>query len=403
MRTISYAILAATVLGNAASVFAAPNTVLWEGDHLASLRDNLPTDDPQYKPFLDRLRKNAEIALQRGPYSVMDKKEVAASGDKHDYLSFARYWWPNPDTSDGLPYVRRDGRTNEELLLQGDREIIGAFYEDFETTALAGYLFNDKRYSDHAAMLVRTWFLNPETRMNPHMKYGQAIPGRNSGRGSGIIDTRYFVRVADGVHLLEESDSWTAADSDALKKWMASYLQWLKSSAAGHSERATKNNHGTWCDAQAAGLAIFVGDTATAKRIIEEAKERRIAHNIEPDGSQPEEMGRTKSLHYCVFNLSGMCTLARLGEAVDVDLWNFKTDDGRSIPRALDFVSPYLLGEQTWEHEQIDEFKYSPSDGGLFYMAASRYGEPKYLRAYREDSRKLPKYEYNRLLFKSPQ
>jgi hypothetical protein len=392
--------LAAALPGSRVAI-AAPDTVLWDGEHLATLRENLPVNDPKYKEALKRLRKNAEISLKRGPYSVMDKKEVAASGDKHDYLSYARYWWPNPETPDGLPYIRRDGRTNEELLNQGDREIIGALYEDVETVALAGYLFNEDRYNDHAALLVRTWFLNPETRMNPHMKYGQAIPGRNDGRGSGIIDTRYFVRVLDAVRLLEESDSWTQSDSDAMKQWMADYLKWMMTSSAGRDERSGNNNHGTWFDAQAAGLALYVGDRALAKQIVEEAKKQRIEACIEPDGSQPEEMQRTKSLHYCIFNLSAMTTLARLGESVDVDLWSYESPDGRSMRRAMDFVTPYLVGEREWQHEQIEDLKFSPSDGGLFYMAASRYGEPKYIRAFRENERKLPKFEYTRLLFGS--
>ena len=402
MRYVQFAVCA-VVVGFAATraSVAAPNTALWEGEHLASLRENLPLDDPKYKEVLKRLRKNAEICVKRGPYSVMDKKEVAASGDRHDYLSYARYWWPNPKTADGLPFVRRDGRTNEEILKQGDREIIGALYEDLETVALAGYLFNDDRYNDHAALLVRTWFLDPATRMNPHMKYGQAIPGRNDGRGSGIIDTRYFVRVLDAVRLLEESDSWTEADSDAMRQWMSDYLQWMMTSPAGHDERSGNNNHGSWFDAQAAGLALFVGDRALAKQIIEEAKQRRIKACIEPDGSQPEEMKRTKSLHYCVFNLSAISVLARLGESVDVDLWGYESRDGRSIRRGLDFVTPYLLGDQEWKHEQIDDLKFSPSDGGLFYMAARRYHEPRFHHAYREDQRKLPKYEYTRLLFAS--
>jgi hypothetical protein len=233
------------------------------------------------------------------------------------------------------------------------------------------------------------------------MKYGQAIPGRNEGRGSGIIDTRYFVRVLDAVRLLEQSNSWTQSDSEALKRWMAEYLRWLMTSEAGQDERSGNNNHGTWFDAQAAGLALYVGDRELARQIIEAAKKSRIEACIEPDGSQPAELQRTKSLHYCVFNLSAMATLARLGESVDVDLWSYESADGRSLRRALDFLTPYLLREQEWKHEQIEDLKYSPGDGGLFYMAATRYGEPRYLRAYREDERKLPKFEYTRLLFAS--
>jgi len=398
MRHCLYAAVVVAAATQAASA-APPQTVVWDGAHLVSIREERDGRRPQYKEVLKRLRKNAEISLRRGPYSVVDKKEVAPTGDKHDYLSYARYWWPNPDTKDGLPYIRRDGRTNETLLQQGDREIIGAMYDDVETLALAGYLLDEPRYSDHAALLVRTWFLDPATRMNPHLRFAQAIPGRNDGRGSGIIDTRHFIRVLDAVRLLEESDSWSDEDSSALSAWMREYLDWLQTSPAGKHERSGANNHGTWYDAQTAAIAVYLGDRALVHQIVDGAKQMRIARCLEPDGSQPEEMARTKSLHYCVFNLSALSILARLGESVDVDLWNYETPDGRSLRRGLDFVTPALLGDVEWKHEQIDEMKVSPSDTGLFYMAAQRYDEPRYRDALREDERRPAKFEYTRLLF----
>jgi hypothetical protein len=389
----------ATIGRAADSNATAPHTVYWDGAHLAAIRAGQMNSDPRYTEVLERLRKNAEISRKRGPYSVMDKDDVPPSGDKHDYLSYARYWWPNPDTNDGLPYIRRDGRTNEELLAKGDREPIGKLYDDVETLALAGYLFNESLYSDHAALLMRTWFLNPATRMNPHLRYGQAVPGRNDGRGSGIIDTRYFIRVLDAVALLSRSDAWSDEDQAALLAWMKDYLHWLQNDPMGKDEASERNNHGTWYDAQVAAIAMYVGEREFARQVVERAKMKRIGGCIEPDGSQPEELRRTKGLHYSVFNLSAMSVLARIGEPFGVDLWNYKTDDGRSLRRGLDFVMPYLTGEKKWPHEQIEEMEVSPSDMGLFYLAAARYGEPKYRSALDEDSRRPNKFEYVRLQF----
>ena len=163
--------------------------------------------DSQYKEIVKRLRKNAANLAQARPVFRNRLAEVAPSGDKHDYVSYARYWWPNPDTPDGLPYIRRDGKTNEELLDKGDREPIGMLYDDLETLALAGYLLNEEESAKHGAMLVRTWFLDPATKMNPHLRYGQAVPGRNDGRGSGIIDTRHFIRVLDRDCSIERNRS----------------------------------------------------------------------------------------------------------------------------------------------------------------------------------------------------
>jgi hypothetical protein len=329
----------------------------------------------------------------------VDSPEVAPSGDQHDYVSYARYWWPNPDTPDGLPYIRHDGKTNQKLLAKGDREPIGMLYDDLETLALAGYLLDEKESAEHGAMLVRTWFLDPATRMNPHIRYGQAVPGRNDGRGSGIIDTRHFIRVLDSVALLKETGAWTDADHAALAAWMKQYLDWLMQDPMGKDESSEKNNHGTWYDAQVAAIAMFVGERDIARQIVENAKAKRIERSIEPDGQQPEETDRTKGLHYCVFNMSAMAVLARIGEHLDVDLWHYESDDGRSLRRGLDFVVPYLVGEKEWPHEQIEEMYVSPSDMGLFFLAARRYDEPRYLRALDKELREPTKFQYAALLF----
>ncbi|HJQ81863.1 MAG TPA: alginate lyase family protein [Lacipirellulaceae bacterium] len=397
--SLSAGLLAAAASLSDEPAATAPNTVYWDGVHLAAIRAAISQDDPQYREVLKRLRKNAEISVKRGPYSVMDKEDVAPSGDKHDYLSYARYWWPNPDTKDGLPYVRRDGRTNEDLLARGDRVPIGKLYDDLETLALAGYLFSEDRYAEHAAKLVRTWFLDPATKMNPHLRFGQAVPGKNEGRGAGIIDTRHFIRVLDSVALLQQTNAWTVEDHAALAAWMKEYLTWLQNDPMGKDEASEKNNHGTWYDAQVAAIAMFVGEQALARQIIENAKTTRIAACIEPDGQQPEELSRSKGLHYSIFNMSAMAVLARIGEQLTIDLWSYESEDERSLRRGLDFVLPYLSGEKEWPHEQIDEVDVSPSEMGLFYLAAARYEEPKYLQAIDGFRERPRKFDYSRLQF----
>jgi hypothetical protein len=324
---------------------------------------------------------------------------VPPSGDKHDYLSYARYWWPNPETADGLPYVRRDGQTNRDILAKGDRDPIGMFYDDVETLALAGYLLGDDESAEHGALLVRTWFLEPDTRMNPHLRYGQAVPGRTDGRGSGIIDTRHFIRVLDAVALLKATGAWTDADQDALVAWMKQYLDWLLHNPMGKDEASEKNNHGTWYDAQVAAIAMFVGEREIARQIVATAKSKRIDACIEPDGQQPAELNRTRGLHYCVFNMSAMSVLARVGEHLNVDLWSYEAEDGSSLRRGLDFVMPYLAGDKEWPHEQIEALRVSPTDMGLFVLAAHRYDEPRYLRGLEKVLREPIESQYTSLLF----
>jgi Alginate lyase len=382
----------------AADVKPAP-TVFWDGSHLAAIRAGNLNSDAQINADLRQLRKNADSAVKRGPYSVMQKEASASSGDKHDYLSYARYWWPNPDTPDGLPYIRRDGRTNSEAIAKGDRATLGLMIDDVETLSLAGYLLDDQRYAERAATLVRAWFLDPATKMNPHLRFGQAIRGRNDGRGSGIIDTRHFIRVLDSVALLDQAGAWTTADQSALTAWMKQYFDWLQHDPQAQNERSGHNNHGTWYDAQVASIAMFVGERDVARSIVESAKENRVGKCIQPDGSQPAELARTRSLHYSVFDLSAMSVIARIGEHVDVDLWNYSTSDGRSIRNALDYLLPYLLHKKPWPHEQIGKVSIAPSDLGLFYIAAARLHEPMLLQVLDELDRTDTKSDYAGLQF----
>lgn len=355
-----------------------PQTHVWEGGRLAAIaRGELP-DDRHVTRALEDLRRRADGALQREPYSVVDNGVPAASGDPHDYTSYGTYWWPNPQTNDGLPFVRRDGQTNAEQIAKGDRNALRNLERDVVDLALAGYFFAEPKFSQHAAKMLRTWFLLEQTRMNPNLKHSQIIRGRNTGRYIGLIDTKDLVWVAEAAQVLRRSDAWNEAEHIALQAWFRDYLSWLQEHPFGMKEGQTRNNHAVYYDYQVAGFALFVGDVETARTTLQQAKSRRIDAQIEPDGRQPEEIARTRSLSYSFGNFKGMCFLARLGEHVDVDLWNYQGADGSSIRAAYEFLLPYLLTPQRWPHEQITPVE-RPWTGIACYLCATRYREPEYL------------------------
>ena len=64
-------------------------------------------------PVVKRLLRDSEKALDVKPQSVTDKEQVPPSGDKHDYMTQAPYWWPDPKKPNGLPYIRRDGERKD--------------------------------------------------------------------------------------------------------------------------------------------------------------------------------------------------------------------------------------------------------------------------------------------------
>jgi hypothetical protein len=328
-------------------------------------------------PSVVQLRSDADSALQQAPLSVTAKTIEPPSGDKHDYLSLAPYWWPDLTMPDGLPYIRRDGQVNPEIQHLQDHKHMDRVISAAHTLAMAYYVFGVESYAEHAARLLRGWFLDPQTQMNPNLEFAQGVRGHNTGRGTGLIETRGLYRLVDAIGLLKGSKSWTAADQNGMEEWCGKFLDWMMHSQNGKDEAAAKNNHGTYYDVQVASLALFVGKPEIARSILQSAREKRIALQIEPDGRQPLELERTKALGYSTMNLAGLFELGLLGENVGVDLWNFRTQDGRSIRKALDFLLPFVSGEKKWPYEQIAEYnvrEISP----LLAIAAVKFKDVRY-------------------------
>ena len=350
----------------------APATLRIDGAFLAHYRSH---PDPA---VLAVIRADADHALTAGPFSVMNKTRTPPSGDKHDYMSLAPYWWPNPATKNGLPYIRRDGETNPETRTLSDHASIFHLEDAVHALALGYYFTADTKYSDRALLLLRTWFLDPATRMNPNMNFAQAIPGITQGRGIGLIEMRDLPRILDGITLLQGSPSLTPADREGLRRWFSSYLDWLQNSANGRDESRSKNNHGSWYDQQLAGIALFLGDDNLARKVVETAETKRIAFQVRPDGQEPLELARTKSFSYSVFNLTALMHLAQEGQQVGVDLWTYRAPDGASIHAALEFLLPYALGETTWGWKSLNGIE-GGSLAQPLLMSAMAYRNPAYL------------------------
>jgi len=354
-----------------------PRVFNWDSETLGDNARELRRGSDRLQPALDALIAQAEKALLVEPVSVMLKKQTPPSGDKHDYMSQAPYAWPNPNREDGLPYVRRDGERCPDADSIADKGHKSTMVRNVETLALAFFFTRDERYAEHCARLLRTWFLDPATRMNPNLNYTQRWPGLFEGRRYGILDCWQFVTVVDCVGLLTGSKSWTKDDYLAMDAWFTEYLDWLLESKLGKPLAKSGNNHGSWYDVQVITYALFLGEDELAAEFAEAAKQRRVEHFIRPDGSQPAELARTKSWDYSIYNLQALFKVAFLAQHAGVDLWNYESEDGRSLRGALDFLAPYGRDHSDWEYQQIKDW----SNGGLIgllYMAAVAYGEPEY-------------------------
>ena len=362
----------------ASSTAAPPRVYALDAEGLTRAKRRIESGDQRLQPAYDRLVREAGAALQVPAASVMDKRRIPPSGDKHDYVSMGPHWWPNPAKPGGLPYVRRDGERNPEIRNDYDAPRLAAVTGAVTTLALAYYFTDDETYARRATLLLRTWFLDPATRMNPHLRYGQGIPGITQGRAAGIIETRGFVGVVDAIGMLERSPGWTAADDRGMAQWFSTYLGWLRSSPIGKQERNAHNNHGTWYDAQVAALALFTGDTALARSTLAAARTRRIGAQVTADGRQPYELARTRSLAYSAMNLEGLCRLAELARHVGVDLWSYRSPRGGSIRKALDYLAPYADARRKWPGRQITptepDFLVLPLEQARLAYGDARYG-----------------------------
>lgn len=339
--------------GYAAS-FDGRRTFLWRPDWLMARKAHYAGggQDRAYRSLMSR----ANAALGHGTYTVVDKLRTPASGDKHDYMSMGPYWWPDRNRPGGLPYVRRDGQVNpERSTIAFDATDMTNFANDVESLALAYYFTGEERYATKAAEMIRVWFLEPETLMNPNLNHGQAVPGRVSGRAEGVIDVFRLVPVVESIGLLAPSPALTEAEHEGLRDWFAEMVQWMATSPIGREERAAENNHGVYYDMLISHFALFAGLDDVARTVADQFRTRRIDAQIEPDGTLPRELARTRSLHYTTWTITAAFDMATLGQCVGVDLWSHRGPDGQSLRAAVDYVAPYAGRTVDWPWPEQDK------------------------------------------------
>ena len=318
---------------------------------MAEAKAKIRAGDPVLGPAADRLIAEANGALKSKPHSVMEKVHLPPSGDKHDYVSQAPYFWRDTN-SPNAKYVRRDGERNPESGVDSDAGRLGGVCSTVSTLATAYYFTDKEEYAAKATELLRVFFLNPETKMNPNLNFGQGIPGEVTGRPAGLISARGFVDMMDALSLLDGSKSWTPADRQAMTAWLEEYFKWLTTSGIGLGELKAKNNHGTFCNDQAAAIALYLGKTNYARELVLAAT-NRILGQITMEGKQPLELARTKSFGYSSFNLRALVDLASIGQNLGVDLWHFRATNGGCVYKAMEFMAPYANPKKEWPFQQI--------------------------------------------------
>lgn len=329
---------------------------------------------------VQHLLQAGKDALLRGPYSVLDKTSVPPSGDKHDYWHPAPYWWPNPDTEDGLPYVRKDGHRVPGTVLYGiesgkyDRTRLQQVFQDSAILALAWKFSGASEFVEHYTHILQTFFLDPDTRMSPHLKYSQVRMGHDNNIGAphGIIEFKDIHFYLDAIRILDASEQIAGSVKADFQNWLSDYLSWLLESPQGQQLCQASNNQGTYYDLQVASIADFLDEHRILYETLARA-ETRIGQQFAADGSQPEELSRVASQHYCCFNLQGWLYLARIAQKWSCDLTNYTAPGGAGLKRAARWFLSHI-GED-WPHLQAEPFDQDRFYPILFSLPGEAAGE----------------------------
>jgi len=325
-----------------------PNTVTYNGKALIEMVEKADFESELLKNF--KIKADALLNCER--LSVVDRKLRAVSGDPHDYMSMGPYWWPNPNTPSGLPYIRRDGEVNPET-----KEPIGygKLTDGVHNLALAALYFKDMRYAEKAVKMLRDWHLEPETYMKPHLEYGQSIPGICNGRGIGLIDFSGSYNLFNGIAILEYLNAIDEDTLNGVRQWYTDFVNWMLTSETGVDEDNQHNNHGAWFDVQVASAAIFTDRPVLAKKTLNSAYLRRVATHIKPDGAQPHELARTKGMSYSFYNLSALTLLGNMAVKCGIKQPYWKNDGERGdlLRLAIDFMYPYAMDPSTFPYQEL--------------------------------------------------
>ncbi len=329
-----------------------------------------------------RILTAANRYLHDPPVTVTAFSSPRSAGGKHDYFSEGDYWWPDPKNPNG-PYIQRDGMSNPENFT-AHRHALIRFSVQMPALTAAWVLTKEKRYAAQAANHLRAWFLGPVTRMNPNLQYAQAIKGRTTGRGTGIIDTLHLVEVARAVPFLTESKALSDAERQELKQWFADYLTWMTTSKNGQDERDAKNNHGTCWVLQVAAFASLAENQELASYCRSRFKTVLVPGQIAQNGSFPLELKRTKPYSYCLFNLDVMSGICQVLSRANDNLFTYELPDGRGFSKAIAFMFPFISNKASWPYPpDVEYFNDLPVRQPSLLFGGLALSRPEYIQLWR--------------------
>ncbi|UNY97884.1 alginate lyase family protein [Zhouia spongiae] len=270
---------------------------------------------------------------------VTSKKITDVTADIHDYVSMATYWWPDTTKNNKVPYIRKDGVVNLEVKVITDNYNLVRFCRSIKILGLAYFYSGDEKYAKKGGEMLRTWFIHPETKMNPNLQHAQFIKGVNNGRIEGIVDARFFIDMIDGLQLMKKSRYITDDNVLKIEEWFKTFLNWMETSEQGRQGMSLNNNIGTSYHLQRLVYHAFINDSIAINKIYENSLLRLLKKQFRKDGSQPLELKRTLPLGYSIANLEYWVKISNLLESFEININKFEGDIRPTILNAYKYLT----------------------------------------------------------------
>jgi hypothetical protein len=339
------------------------------------------------------LISRAEALISQPPVPITSASSERSEGGVHDFYSEGDYWWPDPENPDGA-YVRRDGNTNPENFV-AHRRAMWQLNEWVSTLVSAYKLTGDQRFADHAMVHLNAFFLDPATLMNPNLLFAQAIKGKVTGRGIGIIDTIHLIEVARAIEILASMDYLKGERLTGLKNWFGTYATWMNTHPYGLDEKDHGNNHSTWWATQVAAFAHLTGDEALMDVARSQFK-KLISAQMNDEGGFTDELQRTKPYSYTLFHLEGYSLLCDIASTPSDNLWAYQGKHG-GLRKAWDFILPAVKDKSSWPFPpDIEYYDQVPIQSAGMLLAARAYQDEDMMAAWRNLSPVRKSDEVNR-------
>ena len=322
---------------------------------------------------------NSEIEeiLTNNLLSVTDKiepTEIENYKTINDYISYAPYWWPNPNTSNGLPYIKKDGVWRKECILYSeesytnDRSSLQLLVDRLTKLSLSYKKSKDQEILEYICSQIYQWFIDEDTKMNPNLNFAQTRRGISKTNSYGIIDFKDIYYFLAAIKLIEKDIiNHNKSIYDQFTYWLIEYKMWLSNSESGKKESCSANNHGTCYLLQKGSIEGFINNKDQLFNIYITAN-LLILNSIDNEGKQHNELDRTLSKHYATFNLQQFINLNYLlNNSIKQSFFDNSCENNKLI-----LAIKWLHKERhKWKYKQIEKMDEDRIDV-LFHMAKNQ-------------------------------